>query len=441
MSQRPGRRAACPSLAQPMRTGDGWLVRLAPLRHELNGSVMVRLAELALQHGNGQLEITQRGNLQARGFTQASAAAFNMAVNQVLPQPLASPVVSLEPSPTESGKNTRWALASGVACRDPASSCPAGYLQELRESLLQAVAALELTLAPKCSVLVEGDGGWGMAELSADVRLRLNSRECALGIGGNVSTAVWYRPRALVQVDQVERKMDALVDAAIVVLKQLAAVEGMRGRELKQRQRLASSMAAAGWLPGPSPSLPRRPMPAIGQIAEQSLVLGVPFGVLEAADLKAIGQVCGHHEVVVWWLPGRRILLVGTQEALVDVRRLASQHGLITEPTDARLHMSACQGAPGCRSGWVAARQLATRLAASLEDGSKTVPGAYKGLHVAGCAKGCAAPNTRTRCLVGVGPDRLAVVRHGLAHDSPDAYIAVPAREALWQLIDVVEQH
>ena len=65
------RRGACPSIAAPMRTGDGLLVRLRPVAPALSAADLLALADLARRHGNGLIEITARGNLQLRGLTEA----------------------------------------------------------------------------------------------------------------------------------------------------------------------------------------------------------------------------------------------------------------------------------------------------------------------------------------------------------------------------------
>ena len=71
--------------------------------------------------------------------------------------------------------------------------------------------------------------------------------------------------------------------------------------------------------------------------------------------------------------------------------------------------IAACPGAPACASATVPARADAARLQAL----------GYAGLHVSGCAKGCAHP-APTRTLV--GRDGLYdLVRHGRAGDPPDA--------------------
>src|SRR4051812_32309037 len=72
----PLKRGLCPTLAAPMQTGDGLLVRLHPLSGGLTPASFAALAAAAQAHGNGILEVTARGNLQIRGLTTVSAVGL-----------------------------------------------------------------------------------------------------------------------------------------------------------------------------------------------------------------------------------------------------------------------------------------------------------------------------------------------------------------------------
>jgi precorrin-3B synthase len=74
------RRGACPTLARPMRTGDGLLVRIDPIGHELTPHGLAGLADAARRHGNGLLELTARGSLQIRGLSESSVPALAAAI-------------------------------------------------------------------------------------------------------------------------------------------------------------------------------------------------------------------------------------------------------------------------------------------------------------------------------------------------------------------------
>jgi precorrin-3B synthase len=71
----PARRGACPTLAEPMPTGDGLLARINPVG-VIAPPKFAALCAAAQRHGNGVVEITQRGNIQVRGLSAASAPVF-----------------------------------------------------------------------------------------------------------------------------------------------------------------------------------------------------------------------------------------------------------------------------------------------------------------------------------------------------------------------------
>jgi precorrin-3B synthase len=53
-----------------MVTGDGLLARITP-SSPISLDAFVTLCEAAQAHGNGIMEVTQRGSLQVRGLSQA----------------------------------------------------------------------------------------------------------------------------------------------------------------------------------------------------------------------------------------------------------------------------------------------------------------------------------------------------------------------------------
>lgn len=73
-------RGWCPSLYEPMATGDGLLVRVKPPGARLTSAALRALADAAARFGNGVFELTRRGNLQIRGLTPASVPGFAAAM-------------------------------------------------------------------------------------------------------------------------------------------------------------------------------------------------------------------------------------------------------------------------------------------------------------------------------------------------------------------------
>src|SRR6267378_5287179 len=95
-------RGACPSIAAPMQTGDGLLVRLIP--HEpIDIEKLCILCTAAEEHGNGIIEITQRGSLQIRGLHAASVSNFVRIITSLEivaekgPPLITSPLLGLDP--------------------------------------------------------------------------------------------------------------------------------------------------------------------------------------------------------------------------------------------------------------------------------------------------------------------------------------------------------
>ncbi len=66
------RKGWCPTLTRPMQSGDGLLVRINMHTHTLPISHARAIAHLSAQYGNGEIDITSRGNIQIRGVTEAS---------------------------------------------------------------------------------------------------------------------------------------------------------------------------------------------------------------------------------------------------------------------------------------------------------------------------------------------------------------------------------
>ena len=152
------RRGWCPTIHEPMPSGDGLLVRVKPPLGRLGAAELRLVAHAARRCGNGVVELTGRGNLQVRGLTQCSAEDFAGAIVQ-------AGLASADPA-VESRRNV---TVSPLAGADPATAT----------DTLALAAAIEAMLAdPRWSVLppkfgIAVDGG-GVLPLSvrADVTVR-----------------------------------------------------------------------------------------------------------------------------------------------------------------------------------------------------------------------------------------------------------------------------
>ncbi len=155
------RRGACPGLSAPMPTGDGLLVRLLPI-DTIPLAAFGQLCAAARREGNGIIEVTGRGSIQVRGLNAASARRFAVAVAALgIAAEDGVPVVS-----------------NALAGLDGLEILDANALAaDLRRALTRT--SLTAKLAPKVSIAIDGGGVLSLANVSADVRLRVQ----ATGIG------------------------------------------------------------------------------------------------------------------------------------------------------------------------------------------------------------------------------------------------------------------
>jgi precorrin-3B synthase len=380
------RRGACPSLFAPMPTGDGLLVRLmsaTPIPLE----ALAAFCAAAKRYGNGTVEITARGSVQVRGLTPATAPPFAAAA-------------------AELGIAAREGIPVVAAIDDGAADLVA---TELRH----AIAGAGLALSPKISVVVDGDGPLHLDGLSADVRLRAvapvdgpqSTPRFHLGVGGR-----W--------LGTVTRKH--AVGAVVGILKIIAA-HGPAARAADVLARDGVAAFSFRTIAEDLAPLPRMAAEMIGRHAMRdgtaALGIGLAFGHTHADVLADLVRVAARHGVrVARPLPGRTLLLTGvpapdTRDLAVAAERL----GFVVLADDPRRRIAACPGAPGCASGLIPARALASKLApllASFPDRRGVA------VHISGCPKGCAHPGPAALTVVGT-PQGCGVVHGGTARETP----------------------
>ena len=73
------RKGWCPGALRPMQSGDGLLLRVRPTAGSYAMAALLTIAETAERFGSGEIDLTNRGNLQLRGvsaetYPQALAA-------------------------------------------------------------------------------------------------------------------------------------------------------------------------------------------------------------------------------------------------------------------------------------------------------------------------------------------------------------------------------
>jgi precorrin-3B synthase len=384
------RRGACPDLSAPMPTGDGLLVRLVPAAPMSLGA-MAGLCEAARRHGNRVIEITARGSLQMRGLTPRSAPLFADAVADL-----------------------------GIAAQEGVPVI-AGFDDEavdhMAAVLRRAIADARLSLSPKVSVVVDGDGPMHLDALSADVRLRAVVSAEGLRFHLGISPTTWLG--AIAPDDAVRAVIDILgIIAAHGPAARVADVLGRAG--------VAAFQSVMTGVPAPAPP-PRALAGMIGLHATRdgtvALGIGLGFGHTNADALEALVRVAERHGAqAVRPAPDRALLLIGVSaRGAHDLTIAADRFGFVVRSGDPRRRIAACPGAPACASGLIPARMLASTLAPALAPvlGKVGLEPECSGVivHISGCPKGCAHPGPAALTLVGT-PQGCGVVHGGTARET-----------------------
>jgi precorrin-3B synthase len=412
-------RGACPTVTSPMQTGDGLLARLTP-HSPITIDKFVDICAASQTHGNGVIEITQRGSLQIRGLSQSSAPAFA--------QVIASLEIGVDEGPQ--------LITSPLLGLDQEQLIDPGALRNLIATLRSALSRKHkfASLSPKVAVLIDGGGCLHLDAMSADIRLRATSHsDFDLALGGDARTAVnagSVEPRNVVPVvEELLARVAALGNSARG--KDLVAMySGSALRESLDRSLDGSVSGAIGKSPGSSfgglngqsPPAPRSAAEPIGihPLANGRTACGfaLAFGHTTSAALQRFARVAGDLGATsIRPAPGRALLVIGLSNGAADnLRAAAVAEGFVVEPDDPRRYVVACPGAPACASATLPTRQLAPGVAHA----ARSFVSSSSIVHLSGCEKGCAHPGPAALTIV--GPDRLIV--NGRAGDESNLTVS-----------------
>ncbi len=433
-------RGWCPSLFEPMQSGDGLLVRIKPRAGGIPAPLLRAVADAAERFGNATLNLTGRANLQVRGLSPATLARFTGSM-------LAHGAAEADPA----AERRRNLLVSPLVDDDPAIAPCTGAVARAIEAALSRPGAPTRpprgqphdvspdALPGKFGLLVDGGGVLGTLDARADITVRCTHAGCVLRLdGGALDVPVPPEQAA----DIVMALVHAFLDAAGLPGSTLR----LRMREIVARHGEAALFAAAS-VPMPqrreTPPAPavdpgagaaQGGCPIVGAVAypgtSRGAVAAAPaFGQLDARTLHALADLAERHGDGRLRLSPDRTLLIGGIAAadLATARDACHALGLIIDPADPRLRIVTCPGRPACTSGQVSTRIDAQHLAGLLGPAMPGPPGEIRALvHLSGCAKGCAHPQAAALTLVGTAHG-YRIVSHGRASDpSPPPGAAAP---------------
>jgi precorrin-3B synthase len=349
----------CPGALRPMQSGDGLVVRIRPPLGRLSPAQADAIANAAQAHGNGIIDLSARANLQLRGVTEASHLPL---IEDLRRHGLVDPDIE-----TESLRNLI------------VTPFRAAETETLAVTLAAALARMP-RLPGKFGFAVDTGPQPVLTGASADIRVERS------GDGSLI-----LRPEG----HPVGQPVTNLGRDAIAMAEWFVANGGVTNGRGRMAALVAKGIIPPGCIAMPAEPLPQ---PHPGLHPDGALV-ALAFGQIRAETLERLAAL--NHEICP--TPWRMLLLVGATT-------LPEIPGLITNPADPILRVTACTGAPGCPQALGDTRQLARQLAPHLPEGLT--------LHLSGCAKGCAHPGPAPLTLTATGHG-YDLIRNGTASDTP----------------------
>jgi precorrin-3B synthase len=391
----------CPGALTPMESGDGLLMRAKVVGSRLSLTQLSEIAAIALDHGNGQIDLSQRAQLQIRGVTGTTLAAAQARLKSI---GLLAPDAA-----TESRLNIVASPLAGSTSFD-ANEIAARLAHAIAED--QALKALP----GKFLFLVDDGSTPGLRDVAADIRIEAKGAQFAVVLDGARDQAVIAPPAAA-------------IDAALALAR--AFIESRAGRafELRRMRALIEAMGVEPLLRSSGLAFERYSSTCRhGALSDllgarnvgESFFAGfaAPFGRFFARDFAELAEVISDEGAKELRLTPWRAFFAPTRsiEQAARIVTAARALGFIVDAGDARLAIAACPGAPECSQA-----KGPTRIGLDAIAGvAKTASRGGIGAHVSGCAKGCAKPSATPLTLVANG-GFFDLVYNGAASDAPAA--------------------
>lgn len=362
------RRGWCPSLFKPMETGDGFLCRIKPFFSSITSDQARFIAKTSEQYGNGYINLSQKGNLQLRGFTREN---IDLVIPQVIKAQLSSDSANME--------EKRNIMISPLWDIDPLKHAKVFEIaQELQIALENHPDIHPLT--GKFSFLIDGGEQYGLQDLYNDINIRAYGDLWIIQLGKYEQVILCNKLQLIPIV------LDIMQFCIYHQIKRLLAPENA-AQYLKE-----TTCSTISYINEKNQtSLPIGSL----QLSKAFLVhIGVPFGVLNAGQLLHLAKVANQYgNGTMRFTPWHSIIL-----PYCSSEALSGLTDFIIDEHDPRLHITLCPGKPFCMQGQQATMQAVADLIPLWKNQTQT-------LHLSGCAKGCASPqiNPVTLCATTKG--------------------------------------
>ncbi|RUP09437.1 precorrin-3B synthase [Hyphomicrobium sp.] len=386
----------CPGALRPMRSGDGLIVRIKPRAGAFSISALAAIADAAARFGSGEIDLTNRGNLQLRGVSDDS---YDDAITALRAADLIDRSAAVE-----AVRNVVVDPLSGI---DPERPNVCDVAARIEDAL--ADDARLWALPGKFGFSFSGSSEPMVGGRAADIMIAAAGDGFDICLDG--ATDLRCEVTAGDVIDSVRRLAMAFLDLAA------------KDHELRRMKAVVARFGAARIFELAGLQVTSRSVDvtvasvSAGLLSRGDLVFGVgiglPFGRITADQL---GRLCQSAEAAklkdVFTSPQRILVFPVAERAKAElVLQAAASTGLIVVPEDARLQMDVCPGSSGCRNATTDTRADARHLVDVLN-------GSLSGysVHVSGCEKGCARQSAADFTLI-ARAGRYDLIRNGVAGD------------------------
>ena len=370
----------CPSTHVPLMSGDGLLVRIKPAFGRLTSHQAQKLALLSKRHGNGLIDITNRGNLQIRGIEEAN---YSIVFENLQDSGIAAPNKALDGlnlmlSPFTARLSLGWRCA---------------------EALYNITNEFP-PLPPKFGFTIDCESSRYLQDASTDIRIETDRTG-----------------RLLIRFDGCNQgylsSEETFQSDILRALRWFADLQNKNSFYSRMHQLITNSAVPKIFIT----TLPcKNTRPLYPGLKKNCQVIAVPFGQMTAEQLLEIAD-----ETLEIIFSINRCLIISS------TAKVSQQ--FITSKDDLRYNVTACAGMPACKSASIPAKQIASTIC---ENQAILVGKSY---HISGCDKGCAKPTNSDICIIGKNGS-YNMLENGCAWDKP-SFISLSEKALIDELINL----
>lgn len=344
---------SCPGVLRLHQAADGPLARIRVPGGRLESAQLQALADAARDLGNGNLELTSRGNIQLRQVRDASELAQRLGAAGLLP--------------SETHERVRNIVASPLSGRVGGFADVHGLAVDLDTGLRRDPLLADL---PGRVLFTLDDGRGDVSTLHGDIGIH--------AVGGDEFALLLAGTDTGVRVTAGEA-VDVMLDAARGFLDLRGTSESGQWRLHEIPGGVESVVETLDRSPAGEPlELGATHTVPIGWLDQENglVTLGaaVPLGTLSARTAEFLAAV----ERPVFVTPWRSLVITDLDEGPAEtVVRVLAPMGLIFDANSPWLQVSACAGRPGCAKSRTDVR---ADLAAAIES-DRVLPAATDATH------------------------------------------------------------